>query len=138
MDKLEAQLDNDSSAVYERELEREPYNFSIWWHYIQSKRDSDCEVRFSIYRRALEKLPGSYKLWNNYLEERRRQCSNLAITDKYYTEVNNDFSTAMLHMHKMPKIWLAYCNFLMKQKKITATRRVFDRALQSLPITQHT
>lgn len=43
----------------------------------------------------------------------------------------------MLHMHKMPKIWLAYCNFLMKQKKITATRRVFDRALQSLPITQH-
>ena len=30
-----------------------------------------------------------------------------------------------------------YCRFLIKQKKITMTRRTFDRALQSLPITQH-
>lgn len=61
----------------------------------------------------------------------------MVITHKLYTEVNEDFNTAMMYMHKMPKIWLAYCKFLMKQKKITATRRVFDRALQSLPITQH-
>ena len=59
------------------------------------------------------------------------------ITDKLYAEVNNDFDEALLYMHKMPKIWLAYCHFLMKQKKITMTRRTFDRALQSLPITQH-
>lgn len=59
------------------------------------------------------------------------------ITDKLYTEVNEDFNKAMMYMHKMPKIWLAYCSFLMRQKKITATRGVFDRALQSLPITQH-
>lgn len=59
------------------------------------------------------------------------------ITDKLYAEVNNDFDEALLYMHKMPKIWLAYCRFLMKQKKITTTRRTFDRALQSLPITQH-
>ena len=51
--------------------------------------------------------------------------------------MNEDFNKAMMYMHKMPKIWLAYCSFLMRQKKITATRRVFDRALQSLPITQH-
>ena len=61
----------------------------------------------------------------------------MVITDKLYTEVNEDFNKAMMYMHKMPKIWLAYCSFLMRQKKITATRRVFDRALQSLPITQH-
>ena len=58
------------------------------------------------------------------------------ITDSLFTEVNNDFDQALLYMHKMPKIWLAYCRFLMKQKKITMTRRIFDRALQSLPITQ--
>lgn len=37
----------------------------------------------------------------------------------------------------MPRIWLDYCEFLISQKQITTTRRVFDRALRALPITQH-
>ncbi|CAL1140295.1 unnamed protein product [Cladocopium goreaui] len=37
----------------------------------------------------------------------------------------------------MPRIWLHYIEFLMKQKKITRARRALDRALRSLPITQH-
>ena len=37
----------------------------------------------------------------------------------------------------MPRIWLDYCSFLMNQCRITKTRRVFDRALKALPITQH-
>ena len=51
--------------------------------------------------------------------------------------MNNDFDDALVYMHKMPKIWLSYCQFLMRQRKITQTRRTFDRALQALPITQH-
>ena len=37
----------------------------------------------------------------------------------------------------MPRIWLDYCEFLMQQPFITRTRRTFDRALRSLPVTQH-
>uniref|UniRef100_A0A8D2PTN4 XPA binding protein 2 n=1 Tax=Zosterops lateralis melanops TaxID=1220523 RepID=A0A8D2PTN4_ZOSLA len=40
-------------------------------------------------------------------------------------------------MHKMPRIWLDYCQFLAEQGRITRTRRTFDRALRALPITQH-
>lgn len=40
-------------------------------------------------------------------------------------------------MHKMPRIWMDYCKFLTSQCIITRTRQVFDRALRSLPITQH-
>uniref|UniRef100_A0A8D0G452 Pre-mRNA-splicing factor SYF1 n=1 Tax=Sphenodon punctatus TaxID=8508 RepID=A0A8D0G452_SPHPU len=40
-------------------------------------------------------------------------------------------------MHKMPRIWLDYCQFLMDQCRVTRTRRTFDRALRALPITQH-
>lgn len=40
-------------------------------------------------------------------------------------------------MHKMPRIWLEYLEFLTEQKLVTRTRRTFDRALQSLPIMQH-
>lgn len=37
----------------------------------------------------------------------------------------------------MPRIWIDYCQFLVEQCRITATRRAFDRALRALPITQH-
>lgn len=37
----------------------------------------------------------------------------------------------------MPRIWLDYCEFLMYQKRLTLTRKTFDEALRSLPITQH-
>lgn len=40
-------------------------------------------------------------------------------------------------MHKMPRIWMDYCTFLTDQCKITRTRKVFDRALRALPVTQH-
>lgn len=37
----------------------------------------------------------------------------------------------------MPRIWIDYCEFMMKQPFITRTRHIFDRALRALPITQH-
>jgi pre-mRNA-splicing factor SYF1 len=37
----------------------------------------------------------------------------------------------------MPRIWLDYARFLIEQRKITKTRHIFDRALMSLPVTQH-
>uniref|UniRef100_A0A8C1RN22 Pre-mRNA-splicing factor SYF1 n=1 Tax=Cyprinus carpio TaxID=7962 RepID=A0A8C1RN22_CYPCA len=40
-------------------------------------------------------------------------------------------------MHKMPRIWIDYCQFMVSQCKITRSRRTFDRALRALPITQH-
>ena len=43
----------------------------------------------------------------------------------------------MVFLHKMPRIWLDYVDFLMKQRKITLTRRTLDRSLRALPITQH-
>jgi len=37
----------------------------------------------------------------------------------------------------MPRIWTDYCQFLLDQCFITRTRKACDRALRSLPITQH-
>lgn len=37
----------------------------------------------------------------------------------------------------MPRIWLDYLEFLMKQCEITKTRSTFDRALRALPVAQH-
>lgn len=90
-----------------------------------------------IYERALKQLPGSYKLWYNYLKTRRQQIKGRCIIDPSYEEVNNAFERGLVFMHKMPRIWMDYCAFLTDQCKITRTRKVFDRALRALPITQH-
>lgn len=37
----------------------------------------------------------------------------------------------------MPRIWIEYCQCLIEQQLITRTRKAFDRALRSLPATQH-
>merc|ERR1719264_282067 len=90
-----------------------------------------------VFERALKELPGSYKLWYNYLKVRRKQMKGRCVTDPGYDEVNNCFERSLVFMHKMQRIWMDYCKFLVKQQRITKTRRVFDRALRALPPTQH-
>lgn len=71
------------------------------------------------------------------MKTRRRQVKQRCITDPLYEEVNNAFERSLVFMHKMPRIWMDYCTFLTDQCKITRTRKVFDRALRALPVTQH-
>lgn len=47
------------------------------------------------------------------------------------------FERSLNSLHRMPRIWLDYLEYLCKQKKFKSVRPVFDRALQALPITQH-
>ncbi|XP_065918405.1 pre-mRNA-splicing factor SYF1-like isoform X2 [Dysidea avara] len=105
--------------------------------YIDHKSSSPKAVVNLVYERALKQLPGSYKLWYNYLKLRRRQVKEKCITDPVYEDVNNAFERALVFLHKMPRIWIDYCTFLVDQNKITRTRHVFDRALRALPLTQH-
>lgn len=90
-----------------------------------------------MFERALATLPRSYKLWHQYLSERIRQCRDICITDSKFADTNAAFDRALVHMNKMPVIWKMYLDFLVQQKLITQTRREFNRALCSLPVTQH-
>jgi len=51
--------------------------------------------------------------------------------------LNNTYERALISMYKMPRIWMEYLEFLTEQNLVTRTRRTFDKALMSLPITQH-
>ena len=47
--------------------------------------------------------------------------------------VNNMFERCLVFMHRMPRVWLIYCKFLMDQHKITRTRKVlFSLTLKCL------
>jgi pre-mRNA-splicing factor SYF1 len=128
---------DESDLPHEEEILRHPFQLKCWLRYIEHKSSAPKAVINLIFERALKQLPGSYKLWYKYLKLRRKQVKQKYVTDPAYEEVNNAFERALVFMHKMPRIWLDYCQFLMDQRKVTKTRRTFDRALQALPLTQH-
>ncbi|CAF0745903.1 unnamed protein product [Adineta steineri] len=128
---------DETDILYEEDCLRNQYSVKTWLRYIDHIKEGPNEKINLVYERALRELPGSYKLWHNYLKLRRKQIRSKCIIDSAYDEVNNAFERSLVFMHKMPRIWLDYCQFLMDQCKITRTRRVFDRAIRALPITQH-
>ena len=77
------------------------------------------------------------QLWSAYLTERRTEVRGLPVDHPRVTAMNNTYERALVTMHKMPRVWLDYLQHLMQQFLVTQTRRAFDRALCSLPITQH-
>lgn len=127
----------ETDVAYEQELQQNPYSVKLWFAYVKAKAEAPLRVRFLIYERAVKELPGSYKLWHAYLQLRMQSVKDSAVLDPENEACNNAFERALVFLHKMPRIWLHYIEFLMKQKKVTRARRALDRALRSLPITQH-
>lgn len=91
-----------------------------------------------LYDRALRHIPNCYKLWFNYLKE---QMEDLGGRSTYlsprFDEMLEKFENSLVYMHKMPNIWLMYADYAASLNKITLTRQIYDRALKSLPVTQH-
>ncbi|KAJ9074052.1 pre-mRNA-splicing factor syf1 [Entomophthora muscae] len=134
---------------YEEEIARNLYSVKSWGRYLDHKQDSLANSKkahhlrplFILFERALKDLPGSYKLWKRYLDLRTKYVKekfSLSEHVEEYAKMNNCFERSLFLLNKMPRIWLDYINFLLLQDQVTKTRRVFDRALRSLPITQHT
>ena len=77
------------------------------------------------------------QLWHAYLRERRVAIRGQRLDSTAVIALNNTYERALVSMHKMPRVWLDYLEFLVEQKLVTQTRRTFDRAMAALPITQH-
>ena len=77
------------------------------------------------------------QLWKAYLAERREAVRGLPVTHRDVAALNNTYERALVTMHKMPRVWQDYLEFLVGQRLVTRARRTFDSALRALPITQH-
>ena len=127
----------EEDLPFEEELLRNPQSLKSWLRYIDSREDSPPSKLNMLYERALKELPGSYKLWYRYLRLRRLQVRGRCVTDPLHDQVSNCFERALVFMHKMPRIWIDYCAYTVGLCKATKCRRLFDRALRALPVTQH-
>jgi pre-mRNA-splicing factor SYF1 len=128
---------NEEDLPFEEELLRNPHSLKSWLRYIEAREDAPTSKVNMLYERALKELPGSYKLWYRYLKLRRLQARGRCVTDPLHDQVSNCFERALVFMHKMPRIWMDYCTYQVGLCKVTKCRRIFDRALRALPVTQH-
>src|SRR3990167_2181327 len=117
--------------------EASKFSFKFWWVKLTSLPESDFKARSHMYLRTLRHLPGSYKLWFHYLTESMKFCEDKCIVSQHYAVVNGLFERSLVFMHKMPRIWMMYLQFLFHQKLYNKFRVVLDRALSALPLTQH-
>lgn len=129
--------------ISEPEVETENQEAGASWQYLNllpcssELERTDPSRAIESYKKAISNNIGSYKLWHAYLQFRTRQLEGKSYDDPLHEEVNKCYEEALVFMHRMPRIWIEYCTLLSGQLFITRTRRAFDKALESLPITQH-
>lgn len=131
---------NNDDAIYEQDLFRNAGSVRPWLAYIDAKmRNGSIHEQAFIMERACIHLPRSYKLWKMYLDFRVKHLKkkNPVRAKDEFSKVNALFERALVLLNKMPVIWENYLSFLLRQPLVTQTRRVFDRALRALPVTQH-
>ncbi|XGW11905.1 hypothetical protein V3C99_012962 [Haemonchus contortus] len=129
----------DEDVPYEEDILRNPTSLRSWQRYIDHKKKTNSPWRqiCQVYERSLKVFDRSYKLWYNYLRFRQRVIAHKPPTDISWSHLCDAYERCLIHMHKMPRIWMDYCAVMTKRRVITDCRRVFDRALRALPVTQH-
>ena len=138
------------TLAYEDEALESPYTLRNWTTYlfeaqkrlllVEVKKERDDYVKWitTLFERSVRRLPGSYKLWKMYLdfvllEMKRNEKTSLK------KRIQLLFTRCLASLHTMPVLWVMYIHHVVlpNTERITANRRVFDAALQALPITQH-
>ncbi|CUM64590.1 uncharacterized protein PRCAT00002198001 [Priceomyces carsonii] len=129
---LESFIDG-SDIPFEYEILKQPNNFDNWLSYYrfkESQPNTSLEAKVFLLERAVRQFPRSYKFWSTYLELVTESSVNPV-------EVLELFERSLQLLYTAPILWLKYLQFLLKQEDVTHTRRTFNRALISLPVTQH-
>lgn len=132
---------NDEDVVYEQEVLRNQYELGPWLRYIEAKDKRPLAEQVFVLERAASALGRSYKVWKKYLDLARSTVGKLDSV-RYaaeYEKINALYDRALVLLHKMPRIWTDYLEWLLLQrtKDVTSVREKFDAALQALPVTQH-
>lgn len=160
-------LQREEDIIFEEELLRDCFSLKKWIQYLQSRtcvleeavhpdiasQMDAAKPRDLIFERALVVLPLSYKLWKMYLDERVERLFYFINFYRDHAEehtarirlllasevsaVNSIYERACVVFPRMPRLWLDYATFLMRQRRITLTRQTLDRALRALPLTLH-
>nr|PVC50326.1 RNA-processing protein [Theileria orientalis] len=100
--------------------------------------ESINERIFRTYEKAVKYIPLSYKVWYNYIKDLVEDLSKPYTSEvDAYDKVNAVFEACLIHNFAYPTFYLLYGAFLRFQHRITKVRRLYDKALLNIAITQH-
>jgi pre-mRNA-splicing factor SYF1 len=99
-------INNVTKSYYETEISRNPYHLKTWIKYIDVNSKSSPINKYIIFERALKFLPRSYKIWLLYIKDVQSSLKNKKITDKRFLGFKVLYERSLVHLNKMPKIWL--------------------------------
>ncbi|CEO95626.1 unnamed protein product (mitochondrion) [Plasmodiophora brassicae] len=126
-------------SVFEVEVQNAPTSVNSWVRYLEARHQDPLDARRSLYERALHALPLSYKIWVRYLRDlvTAARSRDLSACADDAADAIVAFERAVAVLSHCPVLWMLYAKFLWAFGQVTKTRLTFDRALQSLPVTQH-
>ena len=141
----------DQDLIFEENVLQNPYVEDVWDKYIQflvSTTNSSSTKLLTIHERAVKANPKSRNLWLRYLRWRMNALKTASLLtspldeelEQQYNKLNLVFERCIANMESPGdfEIWELYIKSLWQdQCSVTKTRRVCDRALQSLDITEH-
>lgn len=141
---------DDEDVRYESKILECPDSLTPWMEYYRYKEqlyqhveDKQLNIQqlLFILKRACGHFVKSYKFWEIYLDLRISLVKELnpIAQKKHFLNVNQLFEQCLQYMTKFPMIWVKYLRFLIKYQyyNLSLIRRVFNKALVLLPLTQH-
>lgn len=129
---------------FETTISKNEDDLSTWLDYYGYK-NSLPEVTFKekvfILERAVRELPGSYELWEVYIDECAGKIKNADYIKhkKKFKVVNRLFERSLVLLSTSSSLWTKYLRFILdtQSSEVTLIRKVFNRSLLALPVSQH-
>ncbi|KAI3859669.1 hypothetical protein MKX03_031183 [Papaver bracteatum] len=125
---------------YEEDVKKNPYNYDSWFDYIRLEENAGRKDRIrEIYERAIANVPPAEEkrywqryiyLWINYALYEELDAEDMDRTREVYREC------LKLIPHKkfsFAKIWLMGAQFEIRQKNLTAARKLLGNAIGVAP-----
>ncbi|KAJ3036031.1 Crooked neck-like protein 1 [Rhizophlyctis rosea] len=125
---------------YEDELANNPKNYDIWFDYARLEESAgDTDKIRDLYERAIAQVPpvNEKRFWRRYIYLWIFYAVWEETQAKDHTRTNEVYAQALkLIPHKtftFAKLWLLYAKFLIRQKDLTAARKLLGQSLGLCP-----
>ena len=124
-------------ALYERALQCLPGSYKLWYSYLSTKSKRVCNTQDNLFHFSAHSNVEAISKARSFLCRLLWQVMKRNISSSKYKIMNNTFERALVFMHKYPRIWITYLEFLMHQKKVhllQPIRELFDLLLRSVSL----
>ena len=137
---IEVVIYSKRRLFYEKELEKNPLNYDVWFDYTRLEENSGEVLRArEIYERAITNIPPILEkkywrryifLWINYTVFEELVSKNIDRTNEVFKKI---LEIIPFEKFTFSKIFILYAHFLIRNKNLEGARKVFGLAIFKCP-----